>query len=100
MAGTRRQIESSVTRPKRRSLLRDTYAWPVDRDFDKRPAGPSSTADPGMGSPTQPLPPGMTRQEPSDFAHHPKIAGVIQPETVDREGLGPESADLQGQPGE
>ena len=100
MAGTRKQIDSSVTRPKRRSLLRDTYTRPAGYDVDKRPAGPSSYADPGMGSPTQPLPPGIVRPKPTDFARHPKIAGTFQPEDAAGGGRGPESASSQGETGE
>lgn len=82
MAGTRDQIDSSVAGRKKRSLLRDgSRAAIAHNGNDKRPAGPSSSADPGMGSPTSPLPPGVTRSTPSDFLRHPKIAGSFRAET-------------------
>ncbi len=96
MAGTRKQIESSVVKPKRKSLLRDDRPRAVDPDTDKRPAGPSSFADPGMGSPTRPLPPGIARTVATDFVRHPKIAGSFRADIVERGGLGPDSADMEG----
>lgn len=100
MAGTKRQIDSRVTKPKRRSLLRDEPPQPAERGNDKRPAGPSSFADPGMGSPTRPLPPGVDRTLPTEFLRHPKIAGSFRSEVVDSGGLGPESADKAADSGE
>ena len=93
MAGTKKQIESHVVKPKRRSLLRDERPQPGERDNDKRPAGPSSFADPGMGSPTRPLPPGIDRTVATEFVRHPKIAGSFRPDVINSGGLGPESAD-------
>lgn len=96
MAGTNKQIDSSVVKPRRRSLLRDERPQPVERDNDKRPAGPSSFADPGMGSPTTPLPPGATRKVPSEFVRHPQIAGNFRADVINSGGLGPASADKEG----
>lgn len=99
MAGTRDQIESSAQKRARRSLLRSSRST-GQSNIDKRPAGPSSFSDPGMGSPTSPLPPGVARATESDFQRHPKIAGTFHSEMEGNEPLGPDSADSQELPGE
>jgi hypothetical protein len=78
MAGTRNQIDSSVSGRRARSLLRDDRTPAGQGSNDKRPAGPSSHSDPGMGSPTRPLPPGKTGSVTSTFVRHPKIAGSFR----------------------
>jgi hypothetical protein len=81
MAGTRDQIDSSVAGRRKRSLLRDSdRASSAHTSNDKRPAGPSSFSDPGMGSPTRPLPPGVQHEVSSEFLRHPKIAGGFRTE--------------------
>jgi hypothetical protein len=81
MAGTRKQIESKTGSRKRRSLLRDSERQIAATSADKRPAGPSSHSDPGMGSPTSPLPPGVPISRQAAFLTHPQIAGSFRNET-------------------
>lgn len=89
MPGTRRQTESQLANARRRSLLRSDRSPSDEKAIDKRPAGPSSHSDPGMGSPTQPLPPGTSRSFKESFLRHPKIAGGFRSELDSSESSTP-----------
>lgn len=80
MAGTRKKIETQTSVRRKRSLLRDSEWQTSAAPGDKRPAGPSSHSDPGMGSPTRPLPPGVPVGQQAAFLTHPKIAGSFRTE--------------------
>jgi hypothetical protein len=81
MAGTRKKIEGQSGPRRKRSLLRDSEWQTSAAPGDKRPAGPSSHSDPGMGSPTSPLPPGAAVGQQVAFLTHPKIAGSFRAES-------------------
>jgi hypothetical protein len=65
---------------RRKSLLRSEDYQRARRDIDKRPAGPSKYSDPGMGSPTTPLPPGTVADGNQGLVRHPKVAGNFRPD--------------------
>lgn len=75
MADTRNPSGHPDNLLKERSLLRSSDFWASRRSVDKRPAGPSAKADPGMGSPTTPLPPGVKGTVWRGGNAHPKVAG-------------------------
>jgi hypothetical protein len=81
MTDTGRKIERQTGSRRQRSLLRDSGWGDPAVPADKRPAGPSSHSDPGMGSPTSPLPPGVPIGQQVAFLTHPKIAGGFRTES-------------------
>lgn len=59
MADTRNPGGRPDNLSRERSLLRRQRPGSLLSPHDKRPAGPSSYSDPGMGSPSPALPPGV-----------------------------------------
>lgn len=82
MSEVQEQPKTQVVSRRRRSLLRSAEYERARRDIDKRPAGPSKLSDPGMGSPTTPLPPGTVAGDTEGFIRHPKVAGNFDADQV------------------